>query len=171
MKFSPSTPKTFAYPVTGEIILPGTSGGIRCMTINSRAYKHEGACLDVAIAIITKDGDSFSYVNYHFDTWFTDWTDADNMRRSHPGAGRTIEIAVPVAAYQQLLTGGELHEDYVLQDRTITTLEEVFNRRWDNPTVAGVRIGEEWIRPSASPAPRLLIEPRPVPEAPFIHEI
>jgi hypothetical protein len=158
MKLFGANKKIRAYEVREELPLLTRRGDfIRCKVIRARAFAYPGHP-EAAIAIIVRDGDPFRYVNYRFDEWFADWTEADNMRRTDPRAGRAIDIAVPIRAYTKLMAGGRLYYDYALEDDEWSGLYA----RWNNPTVAAVKIDGAWVEPSPARVTRLLIEPRPL---------
>jgi hypothetical protein len=79
------------------------------------------------------------YENLSFTEWFADWQESDNLGNEDFQAGRPIDIAVPVEAYDIMLAEGRpvTREPSVGRERSRAFAWPVaamlINGRWEEP--------------------------------------
>ena len=120
------------YEVVGRVFFRESNNRpvppIECVVIRTRAEvgkATDDGGADIMVSVLVT-----GYYDFHLDTWFSGWTELDNITVDDYQSGRPVDVAVPIEAYHRLIDDGRATE-------------------WQQD-IAAVRVNDRWLIPSMS---------------------
>lgn len=147
---------THCFEVVGTVLFrPSGSAGfppVECKVIEAKIRTYTAGTVWFSELTTGNDGP------YIFSRWFSDWQETDDMAPGSESAyhlqeGRSVQVAVPVVAYDEILRTGRPYPRCTIiggDEETQARLSESAQRSFSDMVqapIAAVRIDSCWVAP------------------------
>lgn len=140
--------ETHVYEVVGEALFRRSGNNSReilqCKIVRTRARLTPDGMVMISVLVT-------GYESLQFPQWFNDWTAEDNMPGNDFQGGRPVDVAVPVEAYEHMLStgypvGGGISNALIRRSAGEASPTRERNKPF-NPNIAAVLIDGRWVEP------------------------